>query len=85
MATRGCWCRAPPIDAAGGYPDQPLMEDVALVRRLGHVRLMPGLALTSAERYRRRGWVRQGGRNLWALARYLAGVSPARLAEDYRR
>lgn len=71
----------------GGHPDIPLMEDVAIARRLGRARLAPlsAVARTSAERYRRRGWVAQGGRNLITLARYLAGASPERLAQAYRR
>ncbi|TMV09607.1 glycosyltransferase [Ruegeria sediminis] len=72
-------------DAAGGYPDQPLMEDVALVRALPRAGLLPARALTSAERYRRSGWLRRGARNLWTLARYFLGVDPERLAQAYRR
>ena len=73
-------------DAVGGYADQPLMEDVALARALrGQLRPLAGVAVTSAEKYHRQGWLRRGGRNLWTLLRYLAGVSPARLAEAYRR
>ena len=70
---------------AGGYPDIPLMEDVALVRALPRTALLESVAMTSAERYRRDGWIRRGARNLWTLARYFAGVSPDRLARAYRR
>lgn len=71
-------------DEIGGYRDIPLMEDVAIARRL-RGRLVPlGIIMrTSAERYARRGWVRQGARNLWTLFRYLAGVSPITLADEY--
>lgn len=73
-------------EAAGGYPDQPLMEDVALARALrGRLRGIDAVAETSARRYRAQGWLRRGARNLWTLARYFAGVSPERLAEAYRR
>lgn len=82
---QGLLVRREDYAAAGGYPEQPLMEDVALVRRLGRVRVLDGLAVTSAERYRRQGWLRRGGRNLWTLTRYFAGVSPETLARDYRR
>ncbi|MEL6958693.1 MAG: TIGR04283 family arsenosugar biosynthesis glycosyltransferase [Pseudomonadota bacterium] len=72
-------------DRVGGYPDVPLMEDVALVRALrGHLVALDAAAVTSAARYRRQGWVRRGARNLWLLTQYFAGVSPARLAEKYR-
>jgi len=72
---------------AGGYPDWPLMEDVALVRRIGRARLrrLPGSITTSAERYRRDGWLRRGVRNLSTLALYFLGVAPERLAGRYQR
>ena len=72
-------------DAAGGYPDQPLMEDVALVRALGVLTGLPVVARTNAARYLRDGWIRRGGRNLWMLARYFAGANPETLAAQYRR
>ncbi len=73
-------------EARGGYGDMPLMEDVALARALrGAVGPLDAVAVTSAEKYRRQGWVRRGGRNLWTLTRYLMGVSPERLARAYRR
>lgn len=68
-------------DASGGYPDQVLMEDVALARALkGRLTLLPATALTSAERYRRDGWLRRGARNLAMLARYATGTPPEVLA-----
>lgn len=70
---------------AGGYPDQPLMEDVHLVRALGRsLKGSPVRAVTSFDRYQT-GWVRRGGRNLWTLVRYLAGADPARLAVSYNQ
>jgi hypothetical protein len=71
-------------DAAGGYPDVPLMEDVALSRRLGgRLRLLPVAMTTSAEKYMRDGWLRRGARNFSFLVRYLLGADPARLAKRY--
>ena len=68
----------------GGHPDQPLMEDVALARRLrGRLRGVGAEAVTSAARYRAEGWARRGARNLSTLARWRLGVSPARLARRY--
>ena len=74
-------------DAVGGFARLPLMEDVDLVRRLGRRRLclLDGAAVTSAERWRRRGWVRQSARNLRCLALYLLGVAPTRIAAIYAR
>lgn len=71
----------------GGFAALPLMEDVDLARRLGRHRLrrLDGAALTSAERWRRRGWVRQSALNLRCLALYFLGVAPARIAALYGR
>lgn len=71
---------------SGGYPDQPLMEDVALVRALrGDLVALDAVAVTSARKYRRQGWIRRGVRNLLTLIRYFAGADPEVLARAYRR
>ena len=71
---------------AGGYPDQPLMEDVALACALrGRLAAIDAVAQTCPGRYRRQGWLKRGSRNIWTLLRYFSGVSPQRLAEAYRR
>ena len=73
-------------DAVGGFEDIALMEDVAMARRLrGRMRGLPATAHTGASRYEAGGWTRRGARNLWTLARYLAGADPDRLAERYGR
>ncbi|MFY2824662.1 TIGR04283 family arsenosugar biosynthesis glycosyltransferase [Ruegeria sp. MALMAid1280] len=72
-------------EKAGGYSDQPLMEDVALVRALPRVTLLNARAVTSADRYARVGWLRRGTRNLWTLTRYFLGADPEQLAQAYRR
>ena len=72
-------------EAAGGYPDQPLMEDVALVRALGRKRLvlLDAEARTSFARYERDGVMARVMRNNTILARYALGADPVRLADDY--
>jgi rSAM/selenodomain-associated transferase 2 len=67
-------------DAAGGFPAAPLMEDVALVRRIGRRRLvaLAADAVTSAARYRSEGYLRRALRNLSCLMLWRLGV-PARL------
>ena len=70
---------------AGGYPDQPLMEDLALIRALPRVALLKAESVTCAERYIRQGWFCRGARNLWILMRYFLGADPERLAQVYRR
>ena len=73
-------------DEVGGFRPLALMEDVDLARRIGRHRLrrLDATALTSAERWRRDGWVRRSTRNLACLALYAVGVSPTRLERFYR-
>ncbi|MGB0506845.1 MAG: TIGR04283 family arsenosugar biosynthesis glycosyltransferase [Pikeienuella sp.] len=72
-------------DQIGGMPGIPLMEDVALARKLGRRRLKPinAIATTTADKYRRDGWLRRGSSNLIRLARFLCGASPDDLAKGY--
>ncbi|MCX8228187.1 MAG: glycosyl transferase, partial [Sulfitobacter sp.] len=64
----------------------PLMEDVAMARLLkGQMTGIDCAAITSAAKYHRAGWLRRGGRNLWTLIRYFAGVSPQKLAKTYAK
>lgn len=74
-------------EAVGGFASLPLMEDVDLVRRLGRrrLRLLLGSAVTSAERWRRRGWLRQSLLNLRCLALFLMGASADQIARLYDR
>ncbi|MDJ0626874.1 MAG: TIGR04283 family arsenosugar biosynthesis glycosyltransferase [Rhodobacter sp.] len=73
-------------DDCGGYPDIPLMEDVAIARALGgQLAPIEAVAWTGAERYQRQGWVRRGGRNLVTVTRYFLGADPERLARSYSR
>lgn len=74
-------------DKAGGYPDIPLMEDVALVRRIGRRRLarLGANAVTSAARYGTDGWLRRGWRNLTTLLLYFLGADPKWLTRRYQR
>ena len=73
------------LESVGGVPEQPLMEDVALVRRIGARRLvaLDGMAQTSAARWEREGWRRRSARNLLCLAAYLLGVPPRLLVRLY--
>ncbi|MEO1250789.1 MAG: TIGR04283 family arsenosugar biosynthesis glycosyltransferase [Pseudomonadota bacterium] len=77
-------------DEIGGYGEEPLFEDVAIIRRLTErrgrsaLRLLPASATTSAARYQREGYLRRVLRNQRLLARYLAGETPEALVKDYR-
>lgn len=68
-----------------GYLDIPIMEDVDIVRRIGKQKLfeLPATATTSAERYKRDGYVLRSLRNVTLLSLYFAGVPPRRLARLY--
>jgi rSAM/selenodomain-associated transferase 2 len=75
------------FDAADGFPDQALMEDIELSRRLlrlSRPACLAGPALTSGRRWETRG-VWRTIFLMWRLRwRYARGESPARLAERYR-
>ena len=73
-------------ESLGGFKRIPLMEDVDMVRRIGrrHLAALDVVALTSAERYRRDGYLRRPLRNLFCLGLYSVGVSPKRIDALYR-
>lgn len=76
------------FEAAGGFLEVPLMEDVLLARQLRQRSwplLLPGPVHVSPRRWQRHGIVRQTLRNWSLLAALALGVSPQRLAEHYRR
>ncbi len=74
------------FERMGGYPDIPLMEDIAFCRslkRLGAVACLRSRVVTSARRWEIDGVWRTIFR-MWTLKfLYLAGVSPARLKQFY--
>ncbi len=83
---QGLLIRREILEAAGGVPELPLMEDVALARALrGRLRELPAIACTSDRRFEAEGWLRRGARNLITLIRYLLGADPSKLAEIYDR
>lgn len=70
----------------GGVPDQPLMEDIEMSRRLRPVATFTALALpleTSARRWQERGVLRTILAMWWLRARYWAGAAPTDLVRDY--
>lgn len=80
---QGLLVRRDIFETVGGYPDIPLMEDVAIVRALRQrtaVRRLPATLLTSGRRYVRDGVVRTWLRHTALIALYYTGVSPRRLA-----
>lgn len=73
----------------GGYPPIPIMEDVALMRRIkrknGRIAIIPRRVATSPRRWEREGVLYATLRNWLILAAYLLGSPPEKLARYYRR
>jgi rSAM/selenodomain-associated transferase 2 len=80
------FCRRAAYQAAGGFPHEPLFEDVVFMRRLrrlGPTVLLAPRAVTSARRWERDGALLTTLRNNALLLLFLAGVSPRRLLPIY--
>jgi len=74
------------FDAVGGFPAQPLMEDIAFssrIRRVGRPAYIRARVTTSARRWQSQGVLRTVFL-MWRLRlAYLFGVDPAKLARQY--
>jgi rSAM/selenodomain-associated transferase 2 len=74
------------FERLGGYPDIPMMEDIAFCRalkRIGDVACLRSRVMTSARRWERDG-VWRTILTMWVLKfLYFAGVPPARLKRFY--
>jgi rSAM/selenodomain-associated transferase 2 len=70
-------------DKVGGYRELPVMEDLDLVRRLGGVRMLHARAVTSAQRYRRDGYLKRAFKNQLCLLLYALNVPAARISQFY--
>lgn len=83
---QGIFVRREIFERLGGFPDIPLMEDIAFCRalkRLGGVACLRSRVVTSARRWESDG-VWRTIFTMWSLkACYLAGVSPMRLKKFY--
>lgn len=76
------------FEQVGGFPDQPLMEDVLLasqLRRRWRPCLIDGPVYVDARRWRQRGPWRQTLLNWHLQWLHARGTSPAELAGRYRR
>ena len=78
--------RADAFARAGGFPDIPLMEDIAISRalkRLSRPRCLTQRVITSGRRWEKNGVARTIGL-MWRLRlAYFLGADPARLARAY--
>lgn len=83
---QGIWLERQLFDELGGFPDQPLMEDLALCGRLRRQRrpvLLPGWLGSSGRRWLAGGALRTIGQMWWLRLRYRAGADPWKLAREY--
>ncbi len=75
--------------AVGGFPETPIMEDVAFMRRVkraygrSKIALLPLRTLVSPRRWEAEGALYCVLRNQYLIVSYLLGVSPERLAGLY--
>jgi uncharacterized protein len=85
---QGLFLRARLFREVGGFPDQALMEDFALIRTLrrrGRIVIAPLTAITSGRRWQQQGLIRTTLLNQMIILGYLLGCPPHRLARWYRR
>jgi len=78
--------KRPALEAIGGVPDVPLMEEFELCKKLGahgRIALAKGTVLTSARKFRKEGTMLTYWRMVSCTLRYWAGASPKKLVESY--
>jgi hypothetical protein len=78
--------RASSFRAIGGYPDQPLMEDLEIMvrlRKIGRVVLLPQYVTTSARRHQKIGLMRSVLLMWYLRTLYRFGTSPEQLQRMY--
>jgi rSAM/selenodomain-associated transferase 2 len=83
---QGLFARRDVYLACGGFPHQPLFEEVRLVTRLrqrGTFRPLREPIGVSPRRWERDGWWRRTLRNRWLALRFMLGASAERLARGY--
>lgn len=83
---RGLFVRRSLFDSVGGYPDQPVFEDIEMVNVLaaaGQFRFLKSHSTTSARRYLASGVLKQQWTNTRLWLRYNFGEPPERLSSEY--
>jgi rSAM/selenodomain-associated transferase 2 len=84
---QGIFARRDAYLEAGGFAQQPLFEEVRLVRRLrarGTFRVLPISIAVATRRWERDGWLRRTVHNRWLALRFALGGRPEALAASYR-
>lgn len=72
----------------GGFPEQPIMEDFELIRRLnplGKIEILSCSVMTSGRRWQRLGVFKTTLINQLVVIGYYLGISPVKLSQWYRR
>jgi len=85
---QGFFIRKDTFDALGEFPELPVLEDYAFVRKarkLGRVITLPEPNTVAARRWQNEGVLRVTVRNVVTFFAYPLGVSPERIARWYRR
>jgi rSAM/selenodomain-associated transferase 2 len=74
-------------DKIGGYSPIPLMEDVDMIQRISNHRLenLSALAITSADKFKKDGYILRPLRNLFCISLYFMGISPRIITDFYNR
>jgi rSAM/selenodomain-associated transferase 2 len=88
MGDQAMFIRREVLEAIGGVPDVPLMEEFELCRALrqrGRLRLADATVTTSARRFHQRGVLRTYALMWSIMLRYYLGATPEELAERYRQ
>jgi len=78
--------RRPVFEAVGGFPDIPVMEDIAFskqLKRIGRIAALKSCVLTSSRRWTRHGVVRTILLMWWMRLLFFVGVSPEKLKRLY--
>ena len=76
------------FEELGGFPSWPLFEDVhfmRLARRRVRIYSFPGPVMTASRKFMKNGLIKQQLQNGYLILQYLLGVSPDKLARQYRR
>ncbi len=85
---QGLFVRRDIYELCGGHVDQPLFEEVRLVRAArarGRFRILATGIGVCARRWERDGWLTRTLHNRWLAIRYMLGAPADRLAQAYRR
>lgn len=83
---QGIFIRTSLFHELGGYPDLPVMEDFAFIRKAkkkGQIHMLDASVITSARRWQDLGVVRTTVINQLMIAGFLLGLSPQFLAKLY--